>query len=105
MSAPFVETDLATRAKVLELAEPIERATGVTLERMLGDERCFSVSRARQELMAALWRNGKSSSEIGRVLGRDHATVLYGLRRSVPQDEYLAGMATRRGGRRLRVAA
>jgi hypothetical protein len=37
---------------------------------------------ARQDLMADLYELGYSYSQIGRALGRDHSTILYGIAQS-----------------------
>ena len=41
------------------------------------------VSRARHDLMSCLWGSGLAFAEIGRLLGRDHTTVMYGVRRAL----------------------
>jgi chromosomal replication initiation ATPase DnaA len=48
---------------------------------VLSGKREPHVVRARYRVMEALRRRGWSLKQIGNVLKRDHATVLYGLRR------------------------
>jgi chromosomal replication initiation ATPase DnaA len=92
---PLVETDEAARQDVLALAEPITAVTGVTVEEMLGRGRTPQVAIARHHLMAAMWRSGLSIAQVGAVLGRNHATVIYGLRRLVPPAAYQAEVLSR----------
>lgn len=86
----LAKADPWIRAKVADLASQITEATGVSLEAMLGRGRTTDISHARQCLMAALWKEGLSISEVGYVLGRDHTTVIFGLRKLVPADDYRA---------------
>jgi chromosomal replication initiation ATPase DnaA len=71
---------LAARGLVL-LLDSVCRSRGVTREELCGRCRVQSATRARQELW---WRirylpdRDYSYSEIARMLGRDHTTVLHG---------------------------
>ena len=54
---------------------------GVRAEALLGRGRTKAVTRARRQAMAEIRdRYGWSLSEIGRLFGRDHTTVMYHLR-------------------------
>lgn len=48
----------------------------VSLEEMLGQSRTPTLVRARRECMLFLRELGMSSTEVGKLLGRDHTTVL-----------------------------
>lgn len=97
---PLVDVDIPTRAKVLKLAERITEATGVDAPTMLSRDRSPDASNARQHLMVALWRDeGLSVAEVAAVLGRDHTTVMYGLRRLVPREAYVTEMRARMAAR------
>lgn len=52
----------------------------VTVADIRGPSRVRGLVRARQEFMARAWVAGKTKCAIGRYLGRDHTTVIYGLR-------------------------
>jgi WhiB family transcriptional regulator, redox-sensing transcriptional regulator len=54
---------------------------GLTVEVLTGDGRSRGVVAARREAMWCLRESGLSLPDVGRVLGRDHSTVLHGLRR------------------------
>ena len=98
---PLVNADIITRQQILTLAASITAVTGVSIEAMLGRSRLARISDARQRLWAALWRAGWSIGEIGRTLGRDHTTVISGLRRVVPGDEYASNVVGRYSASRL----
>ena len=69
---PKFRTDEALRA----ILEP----TGVSLEQVRGESRKRSVVSARWMLMAHIVNvMGKSSTEAGRMLNKDHTGVLYGV--------------------------
>ena len=51
---------------------------GITLEQMVGPQRCRPFVMARQAFCEEAFASGKwSSTQIGDVLDRDHTTVLY----------------------------
>lgn len=53
---------------------------GVSREELFGYMRPAHVARARHCLYALMVRTGLSASETGRLLGRDHGTVLHGVK-------------------------
>ena len=55
--------------------------TGVSVELIKGTRRHRSVTEARQLAAAVLRRQGRSLPEIGTILNKDHATILYACRR------------------------
>lgn len=64
-----------------EMAEAIADRHGITVDMMLSNRRGVErIVHARQHLMWCLHEEGYSSTSIGRRIGRDHATVLYGIR-------------------------
>lgn len=71
------------RLSMTEITKPIAEAHGVTLADLQGPSKVAHLARARQEVMHSLHKTGRwSSVQIGRFLGgRDHATILYGVRR------------------------
>lgn len=92
---PLAGADPTTAAKVYALAQPIIDEMGVSLERILGRERVARVAAARHMLFVAMWKAGFSISEIGRVLGKDHTTVIAGIRRAMGASEYKASQLDR----------
>jgi len=57
-------------------------AFGVDCATLCGAGRTMHVAQARQAVMYALRRRGRTTTAIGRLLGRDHQTVLYGARKA-----------------------
>lgn len=54
-----------------------------SLDDVLGRCRCTPTSWLRQAVMLRLWREGLSMEAVGRLLGRDHSTVSYGIARAM----------------------
>lgn len=74
--------DLHTPIRVMfGLAEQITDKTGISLEEMKGKSRGRFVVRARHLLMFKASQQNISTHCIGNYLNRDHATVMYGIRR------------------------
>ena len=65
------------------ICSEVGRAYGVSLGRLVGPQRVRSVTWPRQVAMYVAYElTGHSTTQIGRVLGgRDHSTVLQGIRR------------------------
>lgn len=78
----------ARMARIDRMLVGICERHGVTKNEVLGRGRTAIVASARNELMAQLWRSGVPLAEIGRLLDRDHTTVLAGVRRALGVDEY-----------------
>lgn len=68
------------RVGLLALAESVASRHHITVGEMLGRRRTTQIVRARQEFYVALRRKGFSYPEIGRIVGRDHTTVLHACR-------------------------
>ena len=66
--------------RVHNYARQLAERHNVTVEDVLGRSRKPQLVRARRELMQRLRDDGFSLWQIGRWLGRDHKTVLAGLR-------------------------
>ena len=56
---------------------------GTTIARVLGESRARRETAARREVWRRLYDDGFSYAAIGRFTDRDHATVIYGLKKSV----------------------
>jgi chromosomal replication initiation ATPase DnaA len=79
---PDNEMVIARRLKdrgLFDLARSIAEEHSVPLTTLLGRGRTKTVARARKALYAALRKKLFSCHEIGTLLDRDHASVLYGL--------------------------
>lgn len=72
---------LASRG-LLGLVDHVAEAHHVTRGDVLGRGRTKRVAQARHAVMRALRDMGMSYPEIGRLLGRDHTTVLAALRKA-----------------------
>lgn len=69
------------RTTMRDVARFICEKHGITFEELTGDRRMRHISWPRQEFMAlASALPHTSSPMIGRFLGRDHATVLHGVK-------------------------
>lgn len=66
----------------MKMAQEIADQYGVTVRRLMSPDRRRDVAHPRQHLMAALYASGRYSlPAIGQFLGgRDHTTVLHGIR-------------------------
>ena len=73
-----VASSAHTRARPVILA--ILKECRVTVEELTSDTRTDRIAHARQIIMAALHDRGFSTTEIGGLLGRDHTTVIHGIR-------------------------
>jgi chromosomal replication initiator protein len=61
----------------------VARETGIPRREIVSDNRSFPVAHARQEAMRRAYATGKFSlPQIGKFFGRDHTTVLHGIRRA-----------------------
>lgn len=63
---------------------------GFTREDILGPRKFKNLIRARQDCIAMFRKRGLSTTEIGRIMGRDHSTIVHALQqvaaRSVPAN-------------------
>ena len=58
----------------------VSLATGIQQQFIYSNDKGARVARARQAAMYIAYQAGVSLSAIGRSLGRDHSTVLHGIR-------------------------
>ena len=82
MTAEHVRSELDAHG-LTDLVAEICRRRGVTLGELCGSTRTRSISHARHEtwaLIRGLPFRHYSYAEIGRLFGRDHSTVLLGIR-------------------------
>jgi chromosomal replication initiation ATPase DnaA len=75
-------TGFTPREATLALVDWVARTHSVTLEDVMSRSRERAIAVARQEVFWRLYMGGKSSIQIGRMFGRDHTTVLHGIRRA-----------------------
>jgi len=59
----------------------IARERGFTISDIKSPRREYKLVRARFEIMAALKASGLSFPQVGRLLNRDHSTVMHGVRK------------------------
>ncbi len=65
------------------IVESVADRHGISVAALLSRRRSQLFAVARQDLMSCLWASGLAYAEIGRLLGRDHTTVIYGVRRAL----------------------
>lgn len=65
---------------IREIAVDVCRGHGIPLSQVLSESRVRRIARVRQEIMWRSYEAGHSLPKIGRVLNRDHTTVLWGVR-------------------------
>lgn len=72
------------RALIHRLAERAAELTGISYADLMGESRCQLVAWTRFAVMQVARENGKSTAQIGKVLGRrDHSTIITGSRRAL----------------------
>ena len=77
----IVELLSGSESKANRIQREIATRHGMTVDAMKGHSREARFAKARWEVMVALRDEGFSMPRIGRILNRDHTTVLHGLRR------------------------
>jgi len=68
---------------LLELVADVARQHGATVDEVLAQDKTPRVSHARQAVWHALRHHPErrySYPDIGRLFGRDHSTIIYGVR-------------------------
>lgn len=78
------------RDENLGIINKVASEHGVTFEDVMGNSRMQHVIYARHECFNALQNAGLSSSQVGRLMGRDHTTVLHGAKRHRERASRLA---------------
>lgn len=75
-----------TGVRARDVAAGLAAAHGLTFADLTARDNSQRVSAVRQAAMLALWRHGFRLTEIGRVLSRDHTTVLFGIDRAKARE-------------------
>ena len=77
------EADIAamrtTDRRARDVLREVSRATGIKITDLTGYSRRRSIVWPRQVAYLALHRAGYSLSDIGRIMHRDHTTVMHGI--------------------------
>lgn len=68
-------------SRIGQLIAEASRETGYTPQEIVGHSRKQPLARTRQWVMWKARQEGYSLEQIGRVLNRDHTTVLHGVRK------------------------
>jgi hypothetical protein len=69
------------RDRIRRIILPILRSRNMTWDIIRGQNRHGPIVRARSEVFFALISNGYGYAETGRICGRDHTTVIHGVRK------------------------
>lgn len=86
---------------VRKLIEEAARLTGHSYEQIIGSDGARRLARVRFAIMKVAKEQGKSLPQIGHVLsGRDHSTVLSGIRRATEMEAIDPDFAELLGGLR-----
>lgn len=87
------------RARLLagELAAAAD--INLTADDVLGRGRRAEIVAARHQVFVELWRGGLSIAGVARVLGLDHTSVMYGMRKHLGDDAYDRELAARNPNR------
>jgi len=72
----------ATSKAQTAIAEAARRF-GVSEADVMASDGRKGATQARQWVYTRLWHNGLSLPQIGRIMGKDHTTVLHGIRKTV----------------------
>lgn len=70
---------VASAEKMRDILKQVSRETGVSVDAILGSSKVAAISAARQMVMAISAREGMSTTRIGKLLQRDHTTVMHGI--------------------------
>lgn len=84
---PIVRTPAARYRQVIA---SICEAYGVPMEEVMGEARSVVLVHARHACYAALRALGLSNPHVGRIMGRDHTTIIHGVRQHKIRMERLA---------------
>lgn len=77
---------LTPRAKNLAEIGKIAESYGFTVEDMLGHRRFKKMVAVRRECIAMLRAKGYSTTEIGRIMHKDHSTIVTSLQALAAQN-------------------
>ena len=73
-------SNITSRATVRQIAQQVCEVTGANYAAIMGPNRAAHLCRVREVIYYIATREGFSLPQIGRVFGRDHTTILSGLR-------------------------
>lgn len=74
---------MTPRERSMSIIREIAMQHGVTVEAIMGRSRDHKDTRARRAAYAAVkYRRGLSHPAVGRIFGRDHSTILHGIRKN-----------------------
>lgn len=65
------------------IIQAVARSTCVRATEILSSSHCRAHVQPRQRVMLEAWLEGWSIAAIGKAIGRDRATVLYGIRKTI----------------------
>lgn len=74
------EQNMTPRERHMAIVERIAGRHFLTVATIMGNRRDRMASRARNEIYAELNAQGLGLMQIGRLLGRDHSSVFYGIK-------------------------
>lgn len=88
VQSPIILTDadraiiaaIKDRASIRAIAKQVCAETGLRMPDIMGRSRMAHLCRARELMWFIAHENGASLPQIGRVFGRDHTTILHGIR-------------------------
>lgn len=79
-----LRTDLDLRflpPEILSVVERVAAQHGIEWRKLFGKRRTKRIAAARQQVYSELHATGKfSTTRIGNIFGRDHSTVVYGIK-------------------------
>ena len=70
------------RKAARDIIDHVARKHGVSVREILNHNRIPNVVAARQEAMRLVYSTGLKLGQVGIIFGRDHSTVLHGIRRA-----------------------
>lgn len=71
------------RSEAMQIIRMVSRFTKIPVEDIMGQSRRAEIARARHMTYLALFDAGAPYIHIGRIMGRDHSTVMHGVRKAL----------------------
>lgn len=84
-----------TRRSCMQIVKDVAKARGFSAQELLGASRNQNLVLARHEAMYLCSKSGKSYVLIGRIFGKDHTSVMHGVRKHAERLERLERMKGR----------
>lgn len=78
---------MTPREESLKIIKETANKYNLTSEQLIGHSRFKQLILARHEAFYLLQRKGLSTPQIGRLMNRDHSTVIYGIREHMNRME------------------